>query len=311
MSGAGRGHAVSQTATAASQVLGSWLDHDHFQRRRAARRRSSSVAPTKPEVAATDRNDIAIAWRSRAADGNSVARARFKGADEPFGRRGHGLAARPRPGRRPRRVHRRRPRRRLRGRDGPGHAGRADADRRGLRPPAGRAVHRVLAGLQAQDAPGAALAARASSCGARRRFRVYMDGVADRPDDRTTRSCPATPLTTGKHTWQVEAVDRAGQTTRSRVRTLRIDATPPTLKVTVSGKRAAGAGAEDHASRRPTRRRRARPHHGRLRRQVGDDAARARRATATSAARSRCKVAAVDKAGNVTRKEVKLRIKKS
>jgi hypothetical protein len=36
----------------------------------------------------------------------------------------------------------------------------------------------------------------------------------------------------------VEAVDLRGQTARSRVRTMKIDATAPTLKVRVDGKRA-------------------------------------------------------------------------
>ena len=116
---------------------------------------------------------------------------------------------------------------------------------------------------------------------------------------------PATPLTTGKHTWQVEAVDRAGQTTRSRVRTLRIDATAPTLKVTVSGKRVAGAGAEDPRHGRPTA---AAP--GSTTSPSTTATSRRRRARARRAHRYKrgtftLKVAAVDKAGNVTRKEVR------
>ena len=140
-------------------------------------------------------------------------------------------------------------------------------------------------------------------------FRIFMDGVQI---GQTTASTlvPATPLTTGKHTWQVESVDRAGQIARSRVRTLKIDATPPTLKVKVSGKRAAGkalkisvtakdAGGSglDHVTVN-----------------YGDKSA----TTQTRTTRHRykrgkftLKVAAVDKAGNVTRKQTKLTIKKS
>ena len=121
---------------------------------------------------------------------------------------------------------------------------------------------------------------------------------------------PATPLATGKHTWQVESVDRAGQVSRSRVRTLKIDATPPTLTVKVSGKRAAGkalkitvtakdAGGSglDHITV-----------------DYGDRSAKSQ--TKTTRHRYKrgpftLKVAAVDKAGNVTRKQTKLRIKKS
>ena len=57
-----------------------------------------------------------------------------------------------------------------------------------------------------------------------------MDGVLIGQTTNDTL-VPATPLTAGRHTWQVEAVDRAGQTSRSRVRTLKIDSIPPTLKV--------------------------------------------------------------------------------
>ncbi len=121
---------------------------------------------------------------------------------------------------------------------------------------------------------------------------------------------PATPLTAGRHSWQVEAVDQAGQTSRSRLRTLKIDSIAPTVKVKVSGKRVAGqslkiavkatdkgGSAMDHITVN-----------------YGDRSATSR----TSTTRHRykrgkftLKVAAVDKAGNVTRKTVKLRIKKS
>ena len=106
------------------------------------------------------------------------------------------------------------------------------------------------------------------------------------------------------------AVDRSGQSARSRVRTLKIDSIAPTLKVRLSGKRAAGkelkiavkakdAGGAglDHVTV-----------------DYGDHSAtshvtttrhRYKRGTFT------LKVAAVDKAGNVARKQVKLRIKKS
>ena len=169
MSGAGRGYAVAQTPGGA-QVFGSWLDHDHFQ----LGGRLDSIdgsARAKPEIASTDRNDNAIAWRLTGLDGNSVARARYRDGDTPssaFG--GEVTVSRP---------------------DlGPvadpgvfiggdrvgdfavamvqGNAGRAGAGRRGLRPPAGRAVHRVLAGLQAQDAARSCAGGPASSCGARR-----------------------------------------------------------------------------------------------------------------------------------------------
>ena len=137
-----------------------------------------------------------------------------------------------------------------------------------------------------------------------------MDGVADRPDDEHTL-VPATPLTTGKHTWQVESVDRAGQVSRSRVRTLKIDATPPTLTVKVTGKRAAGKALKITVNGEGRRRLRAS-----ITSPSTTATSRRRRRRATTRHRYKrgsftLKVAAVDKAGNVTRKETKLRIKKS
>ena len=94
------------------------------------------------------------------------------------------------------------------------------------------------------------------------------------------------------------------------MRTLRIDATAPTLRVSVSGKRVAGAGLRvrvqvadrggaglDHITV-----------------DYGDKSATSRsRSTVHRYKRGtyRLRVAAVDKAGNVTRKEVRLRIKRS
>ena len=116
------------------------------------------------------------------------------------------------------------------------------------------------------------------------RFRVYIDGqvAAETTVDAYT---PRVPLAAGKHTWQIEAIDGRGQTSRSRLRTLRIDSIAPTLSVKVTGKRVAnqnlkivvrakdtGGAGLDHITV-----------------DYGDKSAKsstARRATATSAARS-------------------------
>ena len=237
----------------AAQVFGSWLDHDHFQPAGAARRRRQRRRRPSRRSPATDRNDIAIAWRltggrrqlgrARPLSRRATPTARWA-ARSTVSRADLGPVADPGV------FDRRRPRR-------------ATSRWRWSRAPPGA---RTLAVAVFDRPPGAPFIE--SSQAYKRKTRPELRwrpgpravGRADlprlhgrrpdRPDDRTTRSSPATPLTTGKHTWQVEAVDRAGQTTRSRVRTLKIDATPPTLKVSVSGKRAAGAGAEDHASRR-------------------------------------------------------------
>jgi hypothetical protein len=135
-----------------------------------------------------------------------------------------------------------------------------------------------------------------------------MDGVQIGQTTGTTL-VPATPLTTGKHTWQVESVDRAGQAVRSRVRTLKIDATPPTLRVKVSGKRKAGQLLKITVT--------ARDAGGSGLDHVTVDYGDRSGTTHTRTTRHRykrgkftLKVAAVDKAGNVTRKQTKLTIKK-
>ena len=105
-------------------------------------------------------------------------------------------------------------------------------------------------------------------------------------------------------------MDRAGQTNRSRARTLKIDSIAPTLKVSISGKRTAGkalkitatatdtggAGLDhitvDYGDHSPTSSAKTTRH-------------RYKRGKFT------LKVAAVDKAGNVTRVQKALRIKKS
>jgi hypothetical protein len=309
MSGAGRGYAVAQTP-AGAQVFGSWLDHDHFQ----PGLRLDSIdgfARAKPEVAATDRNDMAIAWQLTGSDGNAVARARYRDGDSPNGAFGGELTV-------------------SRGDLGPVAEPGVfiGGDRVGdfaVAMAQGTVGARTLAVAIFDRPPGAPFIESSQAYKRKTRpelrwrpglelwgaqtYRVYMDGVmiGQTANDALV---PATPLTTGKHSWQVEAVDRAGQVTRSRLRTLRIDATPPTLKVSVSGKRSAGrllkitvkatdvggAGMDhitvDYGDKSPTT-------------QTATTRHRYRRGT------FRLKVAAVDKAGNVTRKQTKLRIKKS
>ncbi len=122
---------------------------------------------------------------------------------------------------------------------------------------------------------------------------------------------PADPLTAGKHTWQVEAVDRAGQTNRSRARTLKIDSIAPTLKVTLTRQAGGGEVVEDRGEGDRHRRRGARSRDRGLRRSLGHDAFQVACATSYKRGSFTLKVAAVDKAGNIGRKTVKLRIKKS
>jgi hypothetical protein len=140
-------------------------------------------------------------------------------------------------------------------------------------------------------------------------FRIYMDGVQIGQTTATTL-VPATPLTTGKHTWQVEAVDRAGQSARSRVRTLKIDATAPTVSVKVSGKRAAGKSLKIAVTARDA----GGSGLDHVTVDYGDKSATSQSRTTRHRYRRgkfTLKVAAVDRAGNVTRKQTKLTIKQS
>jgi hypothetical protein len=141
------------------------------------------------------------------------------------------------------------------------------------------------------------------------RYRVLIDGqpVAETTVDSYT---PRVPLTTGKHSWQIESIDMRGQVSRSRLRTLRIDATAPTLKVSVSGKRVAGSNLKIRV--------RAKDVGGsgldRISVDYGDKSPKGTKATTRHRYKRgtfRLKVWAYDRAGNVTRKQVKLRIKKS
>jgi len=68
-------------------------------------------------------------------------------------------------------------------------------------------------------------------------YRVVVDG---RPigESRTTEYIvPPGQIPDGEHRWQVEAVDRRGQAVLSRSRILRVDNTPPTLRIGVTRKR--------------------------------------------------------------------------
>ncbi|MCW3049001.1 MAG: hypothetical protein JWO74_3285 [Solirubrobacterales bacterium] len=84
-------------------------------------------------------------------------------------------------------------------------------------------------------------------------YRVEIDG---RPVAQTSDTSVTVPgiVRDGLHRWRVVAVDRRGQTTATATHNLRVDATPPKLKFTVSGARRAGGAvkvgvsATDHAS---------------------------------------------------------------
>ena len=71
------------------------------------------------------------------------------------------------------------------------------------------------------------------------KFVVSVDGIPLGETDKTEFPLPAA-LPDGAHKWQVTAVDRRGQQSPMRPRTVRLDGTPPTLRVKITGRRRAG-----------------------------------------------------------------------
>jgi hypothetical protein len=297
MNGRGAGEAVAQAFN--NSVVGALLDRDVFETSFVL---GSSLSPSKPEVAATDRGDLAVAWRA-GADAVGL----FKPYRKPFaaavtlsnpaygpvndpgvfiggdrvgdfavamvqgaeGAKALTVAVYDDPPTAP-------------------YIGTAEAYKRKTRP-------------ELKWRPGTDLWGETT-------FRVFMDGVQI-GQTRASSLVPATPLATGRHKWYVEAVDLRGQTARSRERTMKLDATAPTLRVRVDGKRSRGKALKirvtvadrggsglDHTTI-----------------DFGDRSATTKSRSVRHAYRAgtfTLKVAAVDKAGNVTRKQVKLRIKK-
>lgn len=304
MNGVGQGEGVAQALD--NGAVGALLDRDKFEQ--SFRLDSTgSLLPSAPEVASTDRGDLAVAWRVALADGTVQARARFKpfrqafGGDTPVSRAELGPVADPGV---------------FIGGDRVGDFAVAMAQ--------GAPVARTLAVAVYDRPPGPPFIAQSQAYKRQTRptlswrpglelwgaqtFRVLVDGqLAGTTTD--SKLVPAQPLRPGRHVWQVEAVDRVGQTARSRARTLRIDSLAPRLSVKVGGKRRAGEALKisvsavdrggsgldhitvDYGDRSRTTRERRTTH-------------RYRRGRWT------LKVAAVDKAGNVARKQVRLRIKK-
>ena len=305
MSGDGGGYAVAQGPGEAS-VLASWLDHDHFQTPGRLDSADSFVA-TKPEVATSDRRDTALAWRT-GPPGGTVARVRYKPNDGALGP--EFTVSRPDlgpvvdPG-----VY-------------------VGGDRVGdfvVAMVQGGPGAQVLTAAVFDRPPGAPFIESSQTYKRKTRpelrwregldlwgqqtYRVYVDGTLIGTTTHDTL-VPATPLTAGRHTWQVEAVDRSGQTSRSRARTMKIDSIAPTLKVKLTGKRVAGRSLKIEV--RATDRGGAGLDHVTV--DYGDHSP----TTHANTTRHRyrrgkftLKVAAVDKAGNIAREERVLRIKKS
>jgi hypothetical protein len=297
MNGRGSGEAVAQAFD--NSVVGALLDRDVFE---TSYLLGGSSSPSKPEVAGTDRGDLAIAWRS----GSDAV-----GAVKPYRQPLAGAVTVSNPAFGP--V------------NDPGVF--IGGDRVGdfaVAMVQGAAGARALTVAVFDDPPTSPYIGRAEAYKRKTRpelkwrpgtdlwgeqtFRVFMDGVQI-GQTKASSLVPATPLTTGRHKWYVEAVDLHGQTARSRERTMKLDATAPALSVRVDGKRARGQALKI----RVTVKDRGGSGLDHTTIDFGDHSSTTRSRKVSHryrAGKFTLQVAAVDKAGNVTRKEVKLRIKK-
>jgi hypothetical protein len=303
MSGEGDGVAVAQIVD--NGVTGSVLDHNAFGNGGRLDTTGSTV-PSAPEVATGDRGDSAVAWRAGLPDGSLIARARLKPYRQPF--TPETTISNPALG----------------PVDDPGVF--IGGDRTGdfaVAMVQGSPGAQALTVATYDDPPGAPFIGKSEAYKRQTRpelkfrpgvdlwgeqtFRIYIDGQLA-GQTKASSFVPSTPLSTARHTWQVEAVDIRGQTSRSRARTLKIDATAPALKVKISGKRKAGQTLKIRVTVKETGG--SGLDHTTI--DFGDRSATTRSRSVSHRYRHgkfTLKVAAVDKAGNIARKQVKLRIK--
>ena len=137
-------------------------------------------------------------------------------------------------------------------------------------------------------------------------FKLFVDGaeVGSTDSDRLT---PPAPLSHGRHTWYVTATDRRGQTSTMAPRPVVVDLKKPRLSVRITGARRRGASlrvrirATDPSGIRRTRI------------DFGDgtvpDKLRDVRHIYRRSGRRTLEVRALDRAGNLTRRKIRLRIR--
>jgi hypothetical protein len=138
-------------------------------------------------------------------------------------------------------------------------------------------------------------------------FKVFVDGV-EIGSSVTDRFTPATPLANGKHQWWVLETDRRGQSTQMRPRVIWVDTKKPTIRVSVSGRRVRGNALRIRVRARDT------GGSGVKRTLIdfGDRTLVSEKRDvrhAFRAGRARITVRAIDKAGNVGKRTVRVRIK--
>jgi hypothetical protein len=302
--GRGIGHAVA--AAADNTVVGAYLNKfEAFDPGGRIDGTGSGGAPA-PVVATSERGDAAVAWRVVGADGNAVAKARIKAGEGGFTE--EVLASKPDAG---------------------------PVAENGVAIGTDRSGNVAVATLQGaagarwisvgvhDRVPGRPLGLSSSNYQKRgqprlkwlpgseqwgpQQFKVFIDGQEVGTTDQSAYTHTA-PINSGAHRWQVVAVDRRGQQARGRTKIFRVDPDPPTVKVTVRGERRAGRVLKIRA--------RVRDKGGAGLKSVtidfGDRSRRVRDDTASHRYRRgkfTLTVRAVDKAGNVGRRAVTLRIK--
>jgi hypothetical protein len=139
-------------------------------------------------------------------------------------------------------------------------------------------------------------------------FNMIVDGTVA-ATSHSPQAQPAAALAEGVHRLRIQQVDRRGQSSLSRERFIRVDTAPPRLRIKLRGKRRRGSTLKLTAT--------ALDGHGSGVKYVeidwGDKSKRVRAKRASHryrAGRFTLRVKAVDKVGNVSRRTVKLRIKK-
>jgi hypothetical protein len=306
MNGRGIGMAVLETGGA---VLGSFLDNDAFSAGLPLSSQGSTQG-TAPVVAASEHREVAVAWRVADAAGTGSIHARFKPDAKPLEGEvtlSRGELGTVEPGQYAATSDR------LAGiavamiqgaQDGPRSVAVAVNDR-----PPGPPGGQTTGTYQRRSRPTFKWRPGLELWGGQR-FRVVVDGQVIGETTATTL-VPQAPLASGRpHPWRVIAIDRRGQETPSKGRFIRIDAAPPRVVVRVKGKRRRGRSLKISVT-------------GLDGRGSGIDYVLVEYGDRASAKQLkqfrgvhryrkgsfRLKVKVVDRAGNVARKQVRLKIK--